>query len=120
MNRTKKQKPYWKMNARELAVATKEYDRPIPAHKLRSLTKQEREQWEQSKSQPSRSVYILDRPADGTESFVVELDDDLVRRMDKCARVQHLTRSQLVERGIRGVLAFVEGAPAGKGRRKSA
>jgi hypothetical protein len=120
MNRAKKQKPYWKMNARELAAATKEYDRPIPAHKTRPLSKHEREQWERSKSQPSRSVFIVERDADGTEPILLRLDDDLVRRMDECARLHHLTRSELVEKGIRSALAFVGETPAAKRRRKSA
>ena len=88
MKKTRKQKPYWEMSARELAEATKEYDREIPDEMMQPLTKEERSRWEATKREPSRSIYILSGNRKKTEPVLVELDGKLVREMDLHARVR--------------------------------
>jgi hypothetical protein len=118
--KTAKTKPYWRMNESELAEATREFDGEIPAKKLRPLTKQERERWERSKRLPSRSVYVMLSDKEGVEPVLVELDGELVRRMDAYAKEHKMSRSELIERGIRGALAPAADSPPGRRSRKSA
>ena len=51
-------KPYWEMNAAELAEATKEFDLPIPESKLRPLTRRERMEFERLQKAPGRSIFL--------------------------------------------------------------
>jgi hypothetical protein len=60
MKNKKETKPSWKMNTRELARATKEFDKEIPSSKVRPMNREERERWERARRLPSRSIYILD------------------------------------------------------------
>jgi hypothetical protein len=120
MKKAKPTKPYWKMTRAELAEATKEFDREIPANKLRPLTKAERERWERATEQPSRSIYIMSSDDPDVEPVFVELDRELVRRMDACAKERKMSRTELIDRGIRAFLAFSEQLPPRGRSRKSA
>jgi hypothetical protein len=117
---SKPSKPHWEMTTEELREATKEFDRPIPLSKTRPLTKQERVRWERSKRQPSRSVFILSGGKGTREPVLIQLDGDLLRRMDAYARSKKLTRAEVIEKGIRNVLSFVEDPHFGNRSRKSA
>src|SRR5213075_1159744 len=100
---------YWEMDADELAAATKEFDEEIPDSRLRPLSKEERRRWERSRRQPSRSIYILEREDNkGVEAVLVELDGELLRRIDACAATRHMTRSELIETSLRSALVFAE------------
>lgn len=101
-----KQKPFWKMNAKELANATKEFDRETPASNVRSLTPEERERWERLRKAPSRSVYILDDRPRRQRAVLLELDSQLLREVDARAGVGRLTRSKWVERELRNALGL--------------
>jgi hypothetical protein len=120
MKPTKPQKPYWKMTTQELAEATKEFDAEIPAERLRPLTKQERARWERTKRQPSRSIFITSNENDGLAAVLVELDRDLVRRMDAYAKTHKMTRTKFIETAIQKGLSLSNDAPAGRRSRKSA
>ena len=61
MKRKKQPKPYWEMTTKELAEATKEFDKPIPLSKTRPLTKEQRRRWERMKQEPSISIFISRR-----------------------------------------------------------
>jgi len=120
MKRKKIDKPYWEMNADELAVATKEFDEEIPDSRLRPLSTEDRRRWERSKRQPSRSIYVVERDKDGgLEAVLVELDGDLLRRIDAYAATRKMTRSEIIETSLRSALVFAEAKPKRK-RRKSA
>ena len=120
MKRTKRTKPYWEMTAAELAEATKEFDGEIPASRLRPLSPQQRRQWERMKQQPSRSIFVLDRPRrKGATAVVIELDQELLRRTDAYAASRGMTRSELIENGLKSVLTFAEATPR-RSKRKSA
>jgi hypothetical protein len=101
-----KQKPFWKMNARELAKATKQFDREIPANAVRSLAPEERERWERLRKAPSRSVYVLDDGPRRRRAVLLELDSELLREVDARAGVGRLTRSKWVERQLRSALGL--------------
>lgn len=112
MKQSKIAKPYWEMTASELAEATKVYDRPIPASKLRPLTKSEREQFERSRRRGVRSVF-LNRKKPVT--VTLELDKDLIDQSQKYAKRQQITLAQVIERSLRSSLTFVQAAPSSNG-----
>ena len=120
MKHPKRPKPFWKMNADELAEATKQFDREIPDTAMRPLTKRQRAIWERAKRQPSRSIFVVDRTGKGTEPVVLELDARLLKRLDAYAGAHRMTRAQLIEKGLRSVLSFVEEFPPPRRTRKSA
>ena len=116
----KRTKPYWKMTARELAEATKEFDRPIPASRTRPLTRDERARWERARKQPSRSIYIVDHKIEGGQATVlVRLNSGLLRRARECARRHDMTWEQFLEKSLEGALALLD-VPKPSTRRKSA
>jgi hypothetical protein len=119
MKQRKPQKPYWEMNAEELAEATKEFDRPIPLSKTKPLSKAERAAFERMRRSPHRSVYVS-RSADGV---FVRLDPDLLRRSSRYAAEQKVTLSEVINRSLKGMLAIVEDgstAPRRESKRKKA
>jgi hypothetical protein len=101
---SKPKKPYWEMTAAELAEATKEYDRPIPLSKTRPLNKKERELFERMRKGPHRSIFIS-RGADGVW---VRLDPDILRRSTQYAAQHKLTLAEVINRNLKGMLAFVD------------
>src|ERR1700733_13971390 len=100
MNKRKPQKAYWEMNAEELAEATKEFDRPIPNSKTRPLTRQERAQFEKWRKGPHFSVFVT-RDADGV---FLRLPPDVLRQSLQYANEHGMTLSQVVSRGLKGLL----------------
>lgn len=120
MKRTKRTKSYWAMTAAELAEATKEFDREIPTSKLRPLSPEQRRKWDRTSRQSSRSIYVLERPRrKGATAIVIELDHELLRRTDAYAASRGMTRSELIETGLKSVLTFAEATPR-RSKRKSA
>lgn len=119
MKQIKSNKPYWKMNTEELARATKEFDRPIPRHKLKPLSSRERGQWERAKRKPSRSVYVLNSEDAGNEAMFLRLDADLIRRSHQCAKSHNMTWEQLIEKGLLSALTILEKTSASTIRKSS-
>jgi hypothetical protein len=111
-------KPYWKMTAAELEGATKEFDGPIPASKLRPLSPTERRQWERMRKAPSRSVYILHHRKD--RGFILfKANSALIRRSMQCAKLNHMDLDSFLAKGLQAVLDMFDDKPASS-RRKSA
>jgi hypothetical protein len=104
MKRKKSQKPYWEMNADELAEATREFDRPVPLSKTSPLTPQERAEFERMRRSPHRSVFVS-RDANGV---FVRLDPELLRRSAEYANARKVSLSDLISRSLKGMLAMVE------------
>jgi hypothetical protein len=96
-------KPYWEMTPHELEEATKEFDAPIPVSKTRPLTKVERKQFELSRRGPSYSVFVV-----RNDDVFVRLPPDVVRRSMKFAAAHKMTLSEVISRGLKGLLAFAE------------
>jgi len=101
---SKPSKPYWEMSASELAEATKEFDKPIPASRMRPLTKEERERFERMRRGPHRSIFIS-RNADG---IWVRLDPDVLKRSSRYAARNNLTLEEVINRSLKGLLAIVD------------
>jgi len=93
-----KTKPYWKMTTEELAEATKEFDKPIPASRMRPLTKAERARWERARRSGGKNVSLV----------TVELPSSLFHRIAEYAKERDLTISEVMQKGLDSALAFVE------------
>ncbi len=96
----KPKKPYWEMNVEELAEATKEFDKPLPASRFRPLSKRQREEHERAKAGPYVSIFI----GDGNRLFAVAIDDVLLRQSDEYARKHNMSRSDLISRSLQKML----------------
>ena len=99
--KSKPSKPYWEMNVEELAEATKEFDKPLPASRFRSLSKRERERFERAQRGPYVSVFV----GDGNRLVTIAIDDTLLRQSDEFARRHNISRSELIARSLQQMLA---------------
>jgi predicted HicB family RNase H-like nuclease len=102
--RSKSQKPYWEMTARELEEATKEFDGPLDLSKTRPLTASERERFERATRGPIRSIRAGSANRKKTEKVTVELSAELVRRTTELAAERRITLDELVARSLQGAL----------------
>lgn len=93
------------MNARELAEATKQFDKPIRFEDTRPLTAAERTKWERAKK---GSIYSL-RIYDGkTKTVKIRLDGSLLKEFDNFAKRNHMSRDEFITRCLRSAIAFVD------------
>lgn len=92
------------MNLEELREATREFDKPIPASKVRPLNKAERALWEKARKGPVRSIFVSRRP----KKVTLELREDVVARSTEYASRHKMTLSEVVERSLRSALSFAE------------
>lgn len=98
MKRVKKQrKPYWEMTTEELAEATREFDKPIPAHRLKPLSKAERLRFERAKNAGGPGVHRI---------YAIDLDPKLIEQVETYAKRNEMNLTQVIERGLRVVIAF--------------
>jgi hypothetical protein len=98
------EKPYWEMTAEELATSTKQFDRPIPSSKTRPISSAERARFEKSRRAPHYSVFVT-KDADG---IFVRLTPDILRRSARYAAKHKLTLSDVINRGLKKLLAVSE------------
>ena len=105
----------WEMNVAELAAATKEYDCPVPLSKTKPLTRQQKAQWERMRRRPHRSIFVRR----GSAGEFVHLDSEVLERCLRYAADQGLTLSEVINRGLQGMLAIVDPpVPVSRKRRK--
>jgi len=105
MKKATTKKPYWEMNTEELAEATKEFDKPIPAKSLRPLSKEQRARFERAQRLPHRSIFVL-RDSEG--ATFVRLEPSILKRASRYAAAHQLTLSEVINKSLKGMLAFVE------------
>jgi hypothetical protein len=91
------QKAYWEMTAKELAEATKEFDKPLPPERFKPLSKEERARFERARRAGGLRINRI---------YGLGLDDKLLDEAVAYARRKKMTVSQVIERGVRGLLAF--------------
>lgn len=94
----KTDKPYWKMNADELAKATREFDRPIGLDETRPLTAAERRFWERARK-PGRP-----RIGKGAVRVPFSMEFGLLEELDAFARARGMTRSALIAAAVRAYM----------------
>lgn len=95
-----KRKPYWEMNAAELAVATSEFDEPGVASKSRPLTPAERRQWKESQKKRGRP-----KIGKGFQRVSISIEAGLLKKVTACAKRQNISRSKLIALAVRDVIA---------------
>jgi hypothetical protein len=93
-------KPYTEMTTEELREATKEFDRPfVSQRRSRPMTKAERAEYRRT-TRPCRP-----RVGQGAKRVLITVEQGLLRRADAFAKSRHLTRSQLISRGIEAYMS---------------
>ncbi|HEX4125592.1 MAG TPA: hypothetical protein VHY37_12755 [Tepidisphaeraceae bacterium] len=85
------------MTTAELAAATKQYDRPIPASRLRPMTRAERQKFDSMRRGGVGSIFIHDRPR---RDVTVKLSEDTLRRCQEYADRHHLSLSDVIDLGL--------------------
>jgi hypothetical protein len=93
------------MTVKELQEATKEFDKPIPASKLRPLTRAERAEFERMRRGPGGSIYLR---SPKKRAVKVELDVELLRRSNDYASKHKMTLSDVINRSLQTTLVFAE------------
>ena len=99
--RSHRHKQFWEMTADELREATKEFDAPLDPSRLRAMSSAERKKFEREDG-PGLSLFLRDGGCDVS----IVLDDELMRRAKAYARKNKTTLPKLIDRGLRGLLAF--------------
>jgi hypothetical protein len=88
------------MTARELAEATKEFDREFIIDTFKPLTPEMQARWERAKRKPGRP-----RVGKGAKVISVSVERELLTQSDALARKLKVRRAALIARGLRAVLA---------------
>jgi hypothetical protein len=100
MKKTKKPaKPYWEMNTRELAEATRDLDGDLPPRMFRPLSPASRALWNRVKRKRGRP-----RIGEGSEVISLSVERGLLKRSDQLAKKKGLTRAQLFAQALKSVL----------------
>jgi hypothetical protein len=94
------------MTTDELRAATREFDQPIPAAKLRPISKAERARFERSRRQ---GISHGSLPPRTTAPLVADIDPELLTRIQKYAVEHQMTLSDFVAKSLQSSLTFVGG-----------
>ncbi len=94
----KPKKPYWEMTTAELREATKEYDREMPGLPGKPLSPAMRRQLARARRRGRPRIGL------GAEKIRISLERELLSRADAAAKRLHVSRSELIARGLREVL----------------
>ena len=100
MAKKRPEKPYWEMTTEELREATAEFDEEFVIDKFLPLTPEMRARWEAAKRKPARPKEDRD-----LQTISVSVHKDLLARTDALAKKMGLTRTALIARGLKAVLA---------------
>lgn len=95
-----KKKKYWEMSTRELAEATKEFDREDVAETFREMTPAEEAAWRVATDRTVRG-----RGARRVRVISLGITADLLKRADALAKKRRVSRDRLVAEGLEAVLA---------------
>jgi hypothetical protein len=87
-----KTKPFTKMNARELAEATREFDEPFVMDRGRPLNAAERKQHRLAAKRGRGRPRI----GKGSERINITIERDLLSRADAVARQRRIGRSEMI------------------------
>ena len=109
MNKTRK--PYSKMNARELAEATREFDREMPGIPGHPLTAAQRK----AHRDAAKAAKKMGRPVkgEGAETVAVSIERGLLKKADALGKRRKLGRSALFTAALQTLLADQTKAKAG-------
>jgi len=93
-------KPHWKMNRKELAAATAEFDREMVADEFGPMTGEARARFERARKKRGRP-----RQGQGAQAISITVERRLLAESDALAKALGITRARLVARGLKAVLA---------------
>ena len=98
---------YTRMNKRQLAAATRKFDREIDlARDTRPLTAAERAKWKRAKRKRGRPVV-----GNGSERISVSIERTLLAKTDRLAKRKQVSRSELIAAALRAVLSGAADVP---------
>jgi hypothetical protein len=101
MNKPKqKSKPYWQMNAAELAQATKEFDKEFVADTFSPLSAIGRA----AHSRAAKRGVGRPKNGKGSEKIHVTIERTLLKEADAAARREEISRSELIARALKEIL----------------
>ena len=103
MAKAKPKKPYWEMSLKELREATKEFDKPIPASRLKPLSKEDRARFERMRKGPVYSIFVH---RGKKRQVTIRVDEWILRRCEAYAKAQRMTRDEIIERSLAASLTF--------------
>ena len=96
-------KRWFDMTPEEQEAELKDFDKPINPRDLKLLSKKQRLVWERMRSsKPDISIVVRNGRAD----VIIHLDRDLMQRATAYARKNRTTLPKMIDRGLRGLLAF--------------
>jgi hypothetical protein len=95
-NNGRKRKRWTEMTLAELRAATNELDKPLKPGATKALSPQLRRKWERSRQGKAR------------HRLLVDIEPRLLGEAAAYARQNQLTLSEMVSRGLKGVMAFSE------------
>ena len=99
----KQHKSFFQLSDAEREEELKQFDHPIPAHRMRPLNKKERLLWERARAQkPDVSVYIHE----GHTDIVIHLEPEILAQARAYAKKNRTSLPVMIDRGLRGLLAF--------------
>ena len=104
-------KPFTKMTDPELEKGTREFDKPSPPGRFRTMTARERRRWERAKrgrGRPSKA------PGQKAVRVLLTIQPPLLAEADAFARRHGLSRSELFARSLRVVFAAADQLAPGK------
>jgi hypothetical protein len=93
-------KPYWEMTPKEIASATKRFDKPLAADESRPLTPAERQQWKRVKRKRGRP-----KIGQGFIRVSMSIEKGLLKRATALAKKRHLARSKMLAQLLENALA---------------
>ena len=94
----KNKKPYWEMNTAELREATKQYDREELGISGKPLTPADKRLLSRARRRGRPPI------GRGAEKIRISLERGLLKEADAVAKRLHVSRSELIARGLRTVL----------------
>ncbi len=97
---TTKPKTFFQMTPAERDADVRRYDKGVDFAKTRPLSAKGRLLWERAKrGRPAKP------PGEKSSRVLITLEPALLKQADRLARSQGLSRSELIARGIRSVIA---------------
>jgi hypothetical protein len=90
-----KKKSWGAMMPAELAEATKEFDRPLPASRFKPLTKEQRAQWDRAKRAGVHGRELLKQ---------LQLTPQLLSEVEEYAKRMKISVNQVIALAIRKVI----------------
>lgn len=100
-----KRKPWNKLNAAELAAATKQFEKPLRFEDTKPLSPALKEKWDRSRADSIFSVRVYNGKK---KTIEIQVDESLLRKFDEFAERNDMTRDEFIARSLRSAIAFAD------------